>query len=88
MSKPAAITCYVYRSLKKENTYLYVAKKDEFEHVPESLMNVFGEGEFCLEFEHTPTRKLSQEDPKQVFDNLVEQGFHLQLPNEDFVYDL
>lgn len=83
-----SITCYVYRSLKKTNTYLYVVEKDEFSHVPESLMNVFGQGEFSLEFEHTPERQLAQEDGAQVYENLNNQGFHLQLPKEDFVYDL
>lgn len=88
MSKVKAITCYVYRSLKKDNTYLYVTTKDDFDKVPLPLMTVFGEGEFSLEFEHTPTRKLSQEDPKQVYENLLNLGFHLQLPNEDYLYEL
>jgi len=83
-----AITCYVYRSLKKDNTYLYIETKDDFDKVPLSLMDVFGTGEFCLEFDHTPERKLSQENPQQVYDNLKNLGFHLQLPNEDYVYDL
>lgn len=88
MSEEQAIKCYVYRSLKKENTYLYVTDKDDFDKIPASLMTVFGEGEYCLEFDHTPTRKLSQEDSQQVYDNLQNLGFHLQLPNEDYLYEL
>ncbi len=88
MNNKNTLNCFVYRSLKKDNTYLYVLEKDKFDHIPDSLMNVFGDGEYCFEFEHTASRKLSQEDSKQVFDNLTEQGFHLQLPNEDYLYEL
>jgi len=79
MSDIKPIVCYVYKSLKKDNTYLYMTKQDDFDHVPLSLMNVFGEGEFCFEFKHEPTKKLSQEDSQQVYDNLQSLGYHLQL---------
>ncbi len=88
MSDIKPINCFVYRSLKKDNTYLYITLKDDFEKVPMSLMSVFGTGTFCFEFEHMPTRKLSQEDSQQVYDNLQNLGFHLQLPNEDYLYEL
>ncbi len=88
MSTAKPITCFVYRSLKKDNTYLYITTKDDFDKVPKSLMDVFGTGEFCFDFKHEPTRKLAQENSQQVYDNLLDLGFHLQLPNEDYVYDL
>lgn len=72
--------CYVYRSSRKVDTYLYVVKENDFSDVPESLMQVFGAPEFALEFDLTPDRPLAQEDPAQVFANLERQGFHLQLP--------
>jgi len=88
MSDNKTLNCFVYRSLKKNNTYLYVVEKDKFDHISDSLMKVFGEGEFCFEFEHSASRKLSQEDSQQVYENLTNQGFHLQLPNEDYLYEL
>ncbi|MBL7003122.1 MAG: YcgL domain-containing protein [Gammaproteobacteria bacterium] len=80
--------CFVYRSLKKNNTYLYIVEKDDFSNIPSSLMTVFGSGEFSLSFEHSPDKKLAQEDSRQVYENLTTQGFHLQLPNEDYLYEL
>jgi len=88
MSDDKPIDCFVYKSLKKDNTYLYISIKDDFDKIPMSLINIFGRGEFCFEFKHVPTRKLSQEDPQQVYDNLQNLGYHLQLPNEDYLYEL
>jgi len=75
--------CYVYRSNRKPDTYLYLPRKDDFEEVPEALMQVFGEPEFSLEFDLTPQRSLAQEDPVVVLQNLNDQGFHLQMPPEN-----
>jgi hypothetical protein len=75
--------CYVYRSNRKLDTYIYLTRKDDFKEVPEPLMQVFGQAEFALEFELTPDRTLAQEDPAVVLQNLREQGFHLQMPAEN-----
>lgn len=75
--------CYVYRSSRKPDTYIYLPKKDEFDDIPEALMRVFGEPEFALEFELTPERSLAQEDPAEVLQNLEDRGFHLQMPPEN-----
>ncbi|PZQ27969.1 MAG: hypothetical protein DI557_23895, partial [Serratia marcescens] len=34
--------CVIYRSPKRDQTYLYVEKKDDFSRVPEDLMKSFG----------------------------------------------
>jgi uncharacterized protein len=75
--------CYVYRSPRKLDTYLYLPRKDDFEDIPETLMQVFGKPEFALEFELTPDRSLAQEDPQEVIKNLKDSGFHLQIPPEN-----
>jgi uncharacterized protein len=72
--------CFIYRSPKKSNTYLYVLKKNEFSDVPQGLMKLFGKPEFALELELTPERKLAAADALEVLKNLSEQGFHLQMP--------
>lgn len=33
--------CVIYRSSKRDQTYLYVEKKDDFSRVPEELMKGF-----------------------------------------------
>lgn len=75
--------CYVYRSSRKQDTYVYLPKQDDFSDIPEVLMRVFGEPEYALEFDLTPDRKLAQEDPKEVLANIDERGFHLQMPAEN-----
>lgn len=72
--------CYVYRSHRRESTYLYLPKPDDFSEVPDELMREFGKAELALQFELTPDRVLAQADANQVLAHLREQGFHLQMP--------
>lgn len=74
--------CYIYRSNRKLDTYLYLAKRDDFDDVPEELLKVFGEPEYSFSFNLTPDRKLAKEDTSQVLDNLKQQGYHLQLQDD------
>lgn len=72
--------CFVYKSVKKEQLYLYVDKKDNFSKVPETLFNSLGKMEFVMDLELTPERKLAKEDAGKVMDSLNTQGFFVQLP--------
>ncbi|ACL74195.1 YcgL domain-containing protein [Thioalkalivibrio sulfidiphilus] len=74
---------YVYKSRRKPDTYIYLARKDDFEVIPAPLKQVFGTPEFTLEFELTPERTLAQEDPESVLASLRERGFHLQMPPQN-----
>ena len=80
MSK--AISCFIYRSGHKPDTYLYLIEKDDFSQVPAELLKVFGEAEFSFQFELTAGRSLAKEDSAVVYDNLKKQGFHLQLADD------
>lgn len=71
---------YVYKSLKKADTYVYLAKRDDFDGLPESVRLQLGKLQFVLEVELTPQRKLAQQDPEVVRNNLAARGFHLQFP--------
>jgi uncharacterized protein YcgL (UPF0745 family) len=72
--------CFIYKSLKKADTYLYVPQKDDFDNVPETLRAMLGRMEFVMELELRDDRKLAQADARQVKQQLKEQGFYLQLP--------
>ncbi len=74
-----AILCYIYRSERKADTYLYLLEKDDFSKVPEELLQVFGDAEFSFQFELTADRSLAKEDSAVVYENLRTKGFHLQL---------
>lgn len=72
--------CYVYRSERRPETYLFLPAEDDFSSVPDSLMELFGRASLALEFELTADRQLAQADPAQVLASLHEQGFYLQMP--------
>jgi len=72
--------CYIYRSRKKDEMYLYLRDKDDFSVVPAELMPYFLNPEFVFELELDPERTLARENVNQVMANLESQGFHLQLP--------
>lgn len=71
---------YIYKSLKKDELYLYLQKKDDFSVIPEPLFNSFGKIEFVMELEITPERKLAREDVTKVINSLQQKGFFVQLP--------
>lgn len=71
---------YVYKSLKKADTYLYLAARDDFARLPEPLRTQLGGLQFVLELVLTPDRKLAREDVGVVRENLSARGFHLQFP--------
>ena len=71
---------YVYKSLKKADTYLYLAKRDDFAGLPEPLRTQLCRLQFVLEVQLTAERKLARENPEVVRANLASRGFHLQFP--------
>ena len=75
--------CYVYKSLRKEDTFLYLGEKDRFDLLPEGLLLLFGKPGFVLEFELTKDRVLAQADAKKVLADLHEHGYYLQVPLQD-----
>jgi uncharacterized protein YcgL (UPF0745 family) len=71
---------YVYKSLKKADTYVYLAGRDDFARLPEPLRAQLGELRFVLEVALTPERRLAQQDAAVVRANLTTRGFHVQFP--------
>ncbi len=75
-----ALLCWIYRSTRKNEMYLYLREEGDFEHVPEALMRLFGTPALVMELRLHPQRALAREDIGQVMKNLCHQGFHLQMP--------
>ena len=71
---------FVYKSLKKADTYLYLASRDDFSRLPEPLSKQLGPLQFVLDVDLVPGRKLALENPDVVRTNLVSRGFHIQFP--------
>lgn len=71
---------YVYKSLRKADTYVYLAARDDFDRLPEPLRTQLGALGFVLEVALTPERKLARDDATVVRGNLAARGFHIQFP--------
>lgn len=71
---------YVYKSLRKADTYVYLSARDDFERLPDPMREQLGALQFVLEVELSPQRKLARADAAVVRENLAARGFHLQFP--------
>ena len=71
---------FVYKSLRKPDTYLYLRERDAFALLPEQVRAPLGELAFVMELALTPERKLARADAELVRNNLAARGFHLQFP--------
>jgi uncharacterized protein YcgL (UPF0745 family) len=72
--------CVIYRSTKRDQTYLYVEKRDDFSRVPEELMKGFGAPQLAMLLPLDGRKKLVNADLDKVKTALKEQGYYLQLP--------
>jgi len=72
--------CWIYKGSKKEQTYLYVNRENDFEHVPDALLNALGELVLVMDVQLHPQRTLARADVGQVLAELEEKGFFLQMP--------
>lgn len=72
--------CAIYRSAKKDSTYLYVKKRNDFSDVPDSLLEIFGAPTLVTVINLAGKEKLALADIEKVKANLIEKGFYLQLP--------
>jgi len=71
---------YVYKSLKKADTYVFLAAADDFARLPEPLCTQLSPLQLVLQTELTPRRKLACGDAAVVRENLALRGFHIQFP--------
>ncbi len=75
-----SLHCYIYKSSRKPETYLFVLQENDFSAVPEPLLETLGEVEKVIDIELTPERKLARGNARQIMTELKHTGFHLQLP--------
>ena len=74
------LPCWVYRSTRVQEMYLYLAEEDGFDPVPPALLARFGEPILVIELELSSERELARENVNEVMANLRGRGFHLQIP--------
>jgi len=72
--------CNVFRSNRKKETFIYLARGTEFEDLPDDLQQAFGPPQRVMGLVLSPERKLAQVDVKTVIESLENTGYFLQLP--------
>ncbi len=80
--------CYIYKSSKRDQLYLYIPQQDDFSAIPEVLMQTMGKPELVMELELSAERTLARAKAPEVMASLQEQGFYLQMPPRDPLADL
>lgn len=71
---------FVYKSRRKQDTYVYLLVKDDFSSLPDGVRIPLEPFDFVLDVALTPDRQLARGDMDMVRKNLSERGFHLQFP--------
>lgn len=74
------LECAVYKSLKKDETYVFIPTANELSNLPEELLNVLGQAEMIMTLMLTPEKKMARGTAAAVMKSIDEQGFHLQMP--------
>lgn len=72
--------CYIYKSSRKAETFLFVRAENDFSSVPAPLLEALGMLQKVMDLELTPERKLARGNAAQIMHELRQTGFHLQLP--------
>ncbi|GAA0515475.1 YcgL domain-containing protein [Tatumella terrea] len=72
--------CAIYRSSLRDQTYLYIEKKDDFSRVPEELLKGFGKPVLAMVLSLAGREKLGSADIHKVKQELQEKGYYLQVP--------
>lgn len=82
--------CSVYKSRRKDETYLYVSIKDDLKRVPEALLETFGTPDLVTKLLIKEDRQLARAEASKVLSEIAEKGFYLQLPppKEEYMLDL
>jgi len=75
-----SLPCWIYKSPKKDEMYLYLAREDDFDCVPELLLRRFGEPSLVMELELHEERRLARAKVTEVMRRLREEGYYLQMP--------
>ena len=72
--------CFIYKSNKKDELYVYLNKQDDFSSIPEAILKSIGQPEYVMQLEITSERKLAREKATDILKGIEENGFFIQMP--------
>lgn len=74
------IECEVYKSLKKDETYVFIESTSSLSELPDALSKVLGKTELVMTLNLTPEKKMARGNAAEIMLSIEQQGFHLQMP--------
>ena len=74
-----SIMVWIYKGSRRAETYLYVPGENDFERVPNDLLDALGALELVMEIEIDEQRKLARVDTGEVIRKVLDAGYFLQL---------
>ena len=77
--------CYIYRSAKKLDTYLYLPSESKLNDLPEGLDKLLGRLDLVMQLDLNKIKRLENADIDEVKKRLQEDEFYLQLPREQHI---
>ena len=72
--------CFVYRCARRAETFVYLARQDDFERIPAAVRTGLGALTLVMTLDLDARRRLAREDIAVVRRNLQQQGLHIQFP--------
>lgn len=74
------LTVWIYKGVRRAETYLFLPEENNFEKVPGELLDAMGTLELVMELEIDEQRTLARVDAKDVIKSVLRVGYFLQLP--------
>jgi uncharacterized protein YcgL (UPF0745 family) len=81
-------SCLVYRSSRKQETYLFLPVGAVYDDLPDELRAMFGEPAPVMKLDLEPDTRLAQVEAARVIEALATDGYFLQLPPDTPVEEL
>ncbi len=75
-----SLHCWVYRSSRRDELYVYLRAKGDFDRLPEGLLKLLGTPELVMELVLHKDRKLARAHVPKVMEELRTRGYYLQIP--------
>ena len=79
-SNKTELECAIYKSQKKDETYIFIPTKTPLSELPDELLKVLGQAEMVMTLLLTPDKKMARGTAKEIMKAIDEQGFYLQMP--------
>lgn len=75
------VECTVYKSQKKDETYVFIPTSSSLSDLPYELLKVLGQAEKVMTLMLTAEKKMARGSAEAVMKSIEEQGFYLQMPD-------